>query len=138
MAGAQRRVGSGREVSTNYYAHPRPSEEDDPWGEAGHIGKRNAAGRYCWSCRRTLCAGGESAIHTGYGTWLDKCSGCGAPAEAVGGACSFTWAVDPGSLEAVREVVDEYGTVMTMQEFVADVLGGCPIRFTNLIGVAFS
>ena len=30
-----------------------------------HIGKRNAAGLYCWDCNITLCKGGNEEIHLG-------------------------------------------------------------------------
>jgi hypothetical protein len=28
-----------------------------------HIGKRSAAGWYCWDCKQTLCANGEQYVH---------------------------------------------------------------------------
>jgi len=58
-----------------------------------HIGKRSAAGMYCWDCGVTLCKGGEDDIHSGSsrlyrrgdenGTyyvrndWYDECPKCG-------------------------------------------------------------
>ena len=53
-----------------------------------HIGKRSAAGMYCWDCKRTLCELGEKEIHTGrckkpnHGLycncgWYKECPICG-------------------------------------------------------------
>jgi hypothetical protein len=52
-----------------------------------HIGKRSAAGLYCWDCKVTLCAGGEEKIHYGCRDishppfcncgWLKECPECG-------------------------------------------------------------
>lgn len=56
-----------------------------------HIGKRSAAGFYCWDCRLTLCLGGEQAVHYGghiglgkgltftvpRDEWAEKCPKCG-------------------------------------------------------------
>jgi len=90
--------------------------------EGQHIGKRSAAGHYCFDCDVTLCVGGNKEVHNGYGTneeWFDTCPKCGKPpmkesldTSAVGielgfnknltekktgvrGCCSFRWAMDP-------------------------------------------
>lgn len=47
-----------------------------------HIGKRSAAGMYCWDCGVTLCRGGESQIHMGTlfnhdQEWFSECPVCG-------------------------------------------------------------
>lgn len=90
-----------------------------------HIGKRSAAGLYCWDCKVTLCPGGEERIHYGDGTahWHKTCPKCGAPPvqeklgdpepisvelgfarpkeerpEGVRGAASFSWAQDPAKV----------------------------------------
>ena len=52
-------------MGTNYYV-----KTDD--GEV-HIGKRSAAGWYCWDCRQTLCKG---RVHYGDG-YFDRCPICG-------------------------------------------------------------
>ena len=50
-----------------------------------HIGKRSAAGWYCWDCNVTLCKGGEEEIHIGCKKpnhifctcdWYDDCPVC--------------------------------------------------------------
>lgn len=53
-----------------------------------HIGKRSAAGFYCWDCGVTLCNSGfatwknktyygTDAVHTSGDGWLDSCPICG-------------------------------------------------------------
>ena len=100
--------------------------QDDP---RIHIGKRSAAGLYCWDCDVTLCKGGNDAIHHGISDWHDRCPRCGAsksPNEArvmvsssavelgfakpatkrktgVCGAASFSWAQDPERVGAICE-----------------------------------
>lgn len=92
-----------------------------------HIGKRSAAGRYCWHCRVTLCKGGVDAIHFGRSEWHSRCPVCGAspvdeglqsgPAavelgfakpyqelpQDVRGAASFTWAQESSIVRAICE-----------------------------------
>lgn len=82
-----------------------------------HIGKRSAAGMYCWDCGLTLCAEGEAAAHFGRAKWHSACPKCHASAvqeslndgavgrelgfnksapkrkSGVSSACSFTWAM---------------------------------------------
>lgn len=46
-----------------------------------HIGKRSAAGLYCWDCNQTFCKKGESHIHNGRfkdrdRDWHKKCPSC--------------------------------------------------------------
>ncbi len=55
----------------------------------------------------------------------------------VRSAASFSWAVEPSYLEAVEQIVDEYGTIYRRQEFQA-VLDEAPIRFLDSIGREFS
>jgi len=52
-----------------------------------HIGKRSAAGMYCWDCGKTLCIEGEAFVHYTYKygiyleeeevKWFDECPKCG-------------------------------------------------------------
>ena len=52
-----------------------------------HLGKRSAAGLYCFSCKTTLRVGGESLVHSSRADpfdavarrqeWYDKCPKCG-------------------------------------------------------------
>lgn len=60
-------------------AHEGTLDSDDP---QFHIGKRSAAGPYCWDCGTTLCKAGEARVHYD-SEWHNKCPVCGkAPAEA--------------------------------------------------------
>ena len=65
-------------MGTNFYV--RGYRHDD--GPMTHIGKRSAAGLYCWDCGVTLCKGGESQVHMGRWEdqderWYKKCPKCG-------------------------------------------------------------
>jgi hypothetical protein len=50
-----------------------------------HIGKRSAAGLWCWDCGVTLCVDGPDNVHRGCGhkdpfcscNWYSKCPKCG-------------------------------------------------------------
>jgi hypothetical protein len=106
----------------------RLSQVNDHSDPLVHIGKRSAAGIYCWDCGLTLCLDGERAIHSGDARWSDACPKCGAkqpsptysenpilagpvgvelgfssPRTArptgVRGAASFSWAQDPVLVE---------------------------------------
>lgn len=132
-----------------------------------HIGKRSAAGYYCWDCEQTLCIEGEQAIHSGNQTWYVKCPKCGEEImeedfnESAAGrelgfnksepkrktgvrtCSSFTWALPPHKLERVRgkgkqpRIVDEYAKGYSWDEFQS-VLQECPIRYYDMIGKEFS
>ena len=61
-----------------------------------HIGKRSAAGWYCYNCKITLCVQGQSGIHFD-SIWYDRCPKCNAEPDlksktGVRSTCSFTWA----------------------------------------------
>lgn len=131
-----------------------------------HIGKRSAAGGYCWDCRMTLCPGGEAQIHRTEGPFLKECPKCGgkiqkearnpamvelgfekAAQEAptgVHGVCSFSWAQEKDPVvKACKEkpdefiVVDEYGKGLTGAEFLQMLEANCPIQFFDSIGRQF-
>ena len=94
--------------------------ETDDMDPRFHIGKRSAAGLYCWDCNQTLCAAGVTKIHYTPSKWLKCCPKCGARRQpesltspgpvgvelgfakpriqrpqGVRGCSSFTWAQDP-------------------------------------------
>ena len=46
-----------------------------------HIGKRSAAGLYCWDCNTTLCKRGPMSIHGATQDWHDACPKCGKKSE---------------------------------------------------------
>ena len=43
-----------------------------------HIGKRSAAGPYCWDCGTTLCRDGSRGVHHDDRDWHDRCPSCDA------------------------------------------------------------
>ena len=58
-------------MGTNYYIRGKDVEEV-------HVGKRSAAGLYCWDCNMTLCIEGPGRIHQGCKKWVSnekKCDG---------------------------------------------------------------
>lgn len=86
-----------------------------------HLGKRSAAGLFCWDCGITLCKEGPEQVHKGHRPhedyWHKACPKCRKrppdrfrlnssltplrPGEGVGvnSCCSWTWATDPTTLE---------------------------------------
>ena len=104
-------------MGTNFYIRGYSGSED----YGNHIGKRCAAGWYCWDCGRTLAIGGEAAVHSGAGRYA-TCPKCGqkpikedlgksaagrelgfnksVPARKTGvrGCASFSWAIKPTEL----------------------------------------
>lgn len=113
-------------MGTNFY-WKRGSAKADHMDPEYHIGKRSAAGTYCWDCKRTLCKGGEGKIHYGNGgpdEWLTACPICGKSDKPVKGwkgaaavelgfakpndvlpkgvqtCSSFSWAQEPASVRA--------------------------------------
>lgn len=105
-------------MGTNYYwASPRTKTKGITAG--AHIGKRSAAGFYCWDCEATLCRGGIKGVHYSKHEWADVCPVCGnakidesldeSPVgvelgfaksrqqrpTGVRGCSSFSWAIHP-------------------------------------------
>lgn len=131
-----------------------------------HIGKRSAAGQYCWKCRLTLCEGGEKAVHHHKSVWRTMCPRCGGKpdghnralfvelghaepdevAPRVVTACSsFTWALDEKSFRAWAEknpdalcIRDEYDRSFTVRDFCRRLDADCPIQFHDSVGIEFS
>lgn len=134
-------------------------DDDDP---TIHLGKRSAAGLYCWDCRLPLVAYGDvSRVHTD-GERRATCIQCGQseaknahnaalvelgfakpPMSAltgVQGASSFSWAQDPAPVLGLCKkrplavlIVDEYDHDYTGASFL-EMLEACPIRFFHSIG----
>jgi len=150
-------------MGTNFYFADMPidHEHDDP---DYHIGKRSAAGLYCWNCGQTLCKGGPPFVHSGVIGWYEKCPKCGKKPTKEGlekssigrelgfnkgrpnkkrgvrSCSSFTWAVHRKQVEDTGErrgIVDEYGHKFTLKEF-RSVLEECPIQRFDMIGREFS
>ena len=151
-------------MGTNYYKtniEPLPDEDYYDTKYEEHIGKRSAAGLYCWDCKTTLCVEGEERIHY-ESKWHKTCPKCGAEYEEEGldkssagrelgfnkgpysehkgvkSISSFTWAIEPQDFIAdVDEIWNEYGDKFTREEFM-EILDNCPVRYTDLIGREFS
>jgi len=137
-------------MGTNFYIE----------GTGEHIGKRSAAGLYCWDCNVTLCVTGEAGVHTGESSWFYHCPKCGKakveedmensasgrelgfnnnrPKRKTGvrSCSSFTWALMPCHINLDAGVTDEYDRYLTKKEFES-VLEECPVQFFNLIGEEF-
>ena len=103
-----------------------------------HIGKRSAAGAYCWDCSLTLCKDGKTHVHDGNSKTSNFCPNCGQKAEkedwtnSTGGrelgfntntpekktgvkSCSsFTWAIDP--MEIIDIIVDKVNKICKNNE----------------------
>ena len=140
-------------MGTNYYLKGHRGDDNPKY----HIGKRSAAGLYCWNCHITLCKGGESGVHQHNFGWYERCPVCGKAPEKEGlhdgsvgrelgfnkqpfaaktgvrSCSSFTWA---RKLGRVQRIVDEYGREFTRGEFL-QMLQECPIQFTDLCGHEF-
>jgi hypothetical protein len=117
-------------MGTNFYLnYVTRGDSGDP---KYHVGKRSAAGLYCWDCGVTLCTGGEEGIHYSQHGWHDKCPQCGQERidEGVfGGAAgrelgfnketpqrktgvqscaSFSWGIDRGDVEKKAKRIQRY------------------------------
>lgn len=125
-----------------------------------HVGKRSAAGLYCWDCGVTLCKRGESGVHQSDSEWFETCPKCGhapvketieesaagrelgfkkgkpARKKGVASCASFTWAMWKDGLAGKRVLEDEYGKRYTRSEF-DEVLLECPIQYGDMIGREF-
>ena len=158
-------------MGTNFYWRatecPTCGQHDPAVAVLGeHIGKRRAAGLYCWGCGVTLCKG---RVHYG-DEFHDACPKCGSKPAAEGlkdgspagvelgfsgprdrrpsgvrGCSSFTWAEEPAAVRRRCEermddpvVVDEYRRAMTGGEFLRMLASNCPIEFTDMVGQVFS
>jgi len=138
-------------MGTNFYLKDAALEDN-------HIGKRSAAGRYCWDCGRTLCKQGNQGIHYSESEWYNACPVCGKKPvnesldessagielgfnknglkkTGVSSCCSFTWANDMdqnlflNTINLHSKIVrDEYGRSYTAKEFL-EILTDCPIQY---------
>lgn len=141
-------------MSTNFYVAGH-RYADDP---ERHIGKRYAAGLYCWDCK---CSIPTTKYPNGSEISAWRCPNCGAvklpesltdsaagrelgfnksrPAAKAGvaSASGFIWAMVPERLEGIDQIEDEYGTIYTRAEFM-EMLEECPIREFHSVGKAFS
>jgi len=133
-------------MGTNFYWKKEHSpcsqcgrSEPEEMEYGNHIGKRSAAGLYCWECKVTLCKKGESQVHMGNSLedgdkeWYTSCPKCGrkpeeskdwktsaglelgfskyteVSVEGVQGCSSFSWVEEPN---VVFERLDSGHTVI--------------------------
>lgn len=66
-------------MGCNFYLRGHASSDDPDL----HIGKRSAAGKYCWDCQITLCKEGEAGVHCTR-PWHKACPKCGKKPEDEG------------------------------------------------------
>lgn len=125
-----------------------------------HIGKRSAAGYFCFDCKITLCKEGNEGVHHDKSEWHDSCPKCGKKPEeekgwsnsaglelgfnknaseiktGVKSCSSFTWAIQEGDLAKKRKVINEYGDVYSLKEFMR-MVKSYPIHYKNFVGQWF-
>lgn len=137
-------------MGTNFYL--RGWKSKDSMDPTYHIGKRSAAGVYCWDCGVTLCAGGINGVHYSKYVWLKSCPKCGgkpgkeslasgaagrelgfnsspfARKTGVNSCSSFSWVIPKEKVFRSKAVWDEYGRKYIMEEF-RSMLEECPIQY---------
>lgn len=154
-------------MGTNFYAlYDDPTLTDTGRG-VPHIGRRSAAGYYCWDCDDTLCVLGKEWVHR-EARWYDRCPHCGqgkqdpptydaalvelgfaSPASrrptGVQPCSSFNWAQDPSTVMRYLgrhlvdpAVYDEYEREYTGNQFLCMLSATCPIHFTGSTGRNFT
>lgn len=85
-------------MGTNFYWRDESFDGDRDNPEV-HIGKRSAAGLYCWDCRVTLCSGGNDEVHMGRSYWHSACPKCCRPPTPTDGLKEGAAAVELGFAE---------------------------------------
>ena len=119
-------------MGTNFYIKT-------PYTATQHIGKRSAAGMYCWDCDLTLCKGGNNEIHFSSlashdKKWHLQCPNCDAKQSeesltkssvgrelgfnksepkrksGVASCSSFSWAMEPADYINLTMVKDTFIT----------------------------
>jgi hypothetical protein len=143
-------------VGTNFYL----------MASGTHVGKRSAAGLYCFDCDVTLCKGGEEHVYAIGNSWYEVCPECFQEPTAqrynaahmelglilplterprgVASCCSFSWAVSPEAIGAMCRlhpndpiIEDEYHRSYTGEQFRTMLEVNCPIRHTRSMGTVF-
>jgi len=69
-------------MGTNYYLKIDECEHCGRY-EKKHIGKRSAAGRYCFDCGVSMCVDGEEYVHSGTSHFNKKCYKCNKTIETL-------------------------------------------------------
>ena len=132
-----------------------------------HIGKRSAAGPYCWDCGRTLCLQGDKYVHYTRAEngspieWVQNCPRCNKryehPLDFYDGAAGRELGFNKKPFERKTGIQSCSSFSWAMREFAAfklkyvvdeykrkftigqfkDMLTECPIQFHEYIGLEF-
>lgn len=104
--------------------------------DGAHIGKRSAAGMFCFNCNETMCDGGKEKVHHSGFDFYTICPKCGCKPEYTY-SFRFQWSKDFWK-ELFAEVdeldiYDEYDEHFTKQQFLEEEIGNaakaCPNNF---------
>jgi hypothetical protein len=125
-------------MGTNFYWIKHQGDESIQY----HIGKRSAAGRYCYDCGSTFNKDGTQSIHFSDRKrlgWNDVCPCCGKvpddktprynpvmielgfekpgekPAEGIAGASSFTWTMMKHMWDLEKQIM--YASPLVVDEY---------------------
>lgn len=93
--------------------------------DGAHIGKRSAAGDFCFNCNTTMCKGGKENVHYDGHDWHKVCPICGCKPEYTY-SFSFQWSKDLWK-EVFKEakeldIYDEYDEHFTKEQFLNEEL----------------
>ena len=151
-------------MGTNFYLRGKRNS-DDP---SHHVGKRSAAGPYCWDCGVTLCMLGMERLHYSKGKqdWHVACPKCGQcpiqesltnssggrelgfnrtppqKKKGVRSCSSFSWGMDPDSIlkrkKSNRKIIENEYGDLFTLDKFKQILRECPIQYHHSIGVLFS
>lgn len=114
-------------MSTNYYYRETRN------GKEKHIGQRYAAGLYCYNCRVQVkgdCPACGAKVATEENP-MTKDNLCVLP------TMGFCWAVNSSDVESIPYVEDEYGKIMSGNDFW-QMIRECKVHDYNSIGKEFS
>ena len=127
-------------MGTNFYwkqgFYGEVTDYNDP---RKHIGKRSAAGAYCWQCGISLKVNHTKDIHKNGSLLWVECPSCGEGRERAF-CSSFTWTmmIHYWRLKSMlhsgderKAIEDEHGNEYTASEFLFQELRGVAIEFQS-------
>lgn len=132
-------------MGTNYY-WKKQNKDFSKNHPINHIGKRSAAGLYCWDCGTTFCADGTNYVHSGTNHWHKECPFCGKGKEdepleksaigtelgfnkeglkhhGVGLVCSFIWVIMKYKNDIIRQAEKDYLCGVEPYKIIIDEYG---------------
>ena len=138
-------------MGMNYYKKPKDEVKITNENEYElHIGKRSAAGFYCWDCNLTILGEArlcpmchkspvkEEISESAMGLELGFKKPNEEKPTGVRSVSSFNWAINPKEFEYYGEnIVDECDRVISKEEFKKMLKNNCPIQFFHMIGEEF-